>query len=193
MKKVPADKDLQPLIRAVATGSDPDLERQLIEKSREPSILKYTPKDSSRRFRDQKSLEAWRAGGREVYWLLGQDDDLAGIIWYGKKDFPLDIDLPDRPTETFAIRIYDGYNGHGLAVPSMRQTLRMHALAAASRGEAPAGIWLETDVDNPAALHVYDKFGYREVARDDKRVTMVLPPSEITAIAKDGTPEGNQL
>jgi ribosomal protein S18 acetylase RimI-like enzyme len=67
----------------------------------------------------------------------------------------------------------------------MRQTLRMHAQAAARRGETPAGIWLETDVDNPAALHVYDKFGYREVARDDERVTMILPSPEIAAAVKD--------
>lgn len=185
MNTEPADKDLRPLISKVATGSDPGLIDQLIEKSRQPNILKYTPKDAAKRFGDRKMFDAWKAGGREVYWLLGKDDDLAGIIWYGKKDFPFDIDLPEKPTETFAIRIYDGYSGHGLAVPAMRQTLRIHMDAALARGEQPAGIWLETDTDNPAALKVYNRFGYHEVSRDDKRVTMILPSSEIAAAVQE--------
>lgn len=184
MNRVPADKDLQPLIREVATGSDPDLVEQLIEKSRQPNILKYTPNDAAKRFGDRAMFDAWKAGGREIYWLVGEGGDLAGIIWYGKKDFPLQIDLPEKPTETFAIRIYDGYSGHGLAVPAMRQTLRMHEQAAVARGETPPGIWLETDVDNPAALKVYTRFGYQEVSRDDKRVNMILPSSDITAASK---------
>lgn len=187
MDKVLADKDLQPLITAVATGSDPELERQLIKKSREPSILKYTPKDASKRFRDEKALEAWKTG-RHIYWLLGEGNDLAGIIWYGKKEFPLTKELPERPEETFAIRIYDGYSGHGLAVPAMRQTLRMHAEAAKGSGEPIRGIWLETDDDNPAALKVYTRFGYREIHRGGGRVTMVLPASEIPAAIKGSGP-----
>lgn len=184
MDIVPANSDLQPPITGIATGSDRDLVRQLVEKSQEPAILKYTPKDSSQRFGTPEMFEKWKAGGREVYWLLGNDNDLAGIIWYGKKDFPLAMELPETPTETFAIRIYDGYSGHGLAVPAMRQTLQIHAQAARSRGEQPAGIWLETDTDNPAALKVYGRFGYQEVHRDEDRVTMVLPASKITEIIK---------
>lgn len=184
--KEPADDRLQPFIRYVMHGNDPELARQLVEKSRQPNILKFTPKDASKRFGDEEMFKKWLAADREIYWLVGEDNDLAGIIWYGKKDFPLDIDTPEKPTETFAIRLYDGYSGHGLAVPAMRQTLRMHVRAARKRGEQPAGIWLETDDDNPAALHVYTKFGYHEVHRGEGRVAMVLPVAEIpAAIAQD--------
>lgn len=178
------DDDLKPLIAAVAAGSDPDLESQLIKKSRQEPILKYTPKDAAERFADQSALDRWRAGGREIHWLLGPDDDLAGVIWYGKKPFPLELDLPEIPTETFAIRLYDGYAGHHLAVPFMRQSLALHAQAQRDRGQPIAGIWLETDNDNPAALKVYGRFGYQEVKRDDKRVTMVLPASVIAALPR---------
>ncbi len=174
-------EELKPLITGLAVGSDPALERQLIEKSRQSNIVKYTPKDASSRFGSQEMLEKWRAGGREIHWLLGKDNDLAGIIWYGKKDFPLDMQLPEVPTETFAIRLYDGYTGHRLSGPFMRQSLAVHAKMQKEQGGSVAGIWLETDVDNPAALASYTKFGYQEVGRDDKRVTMVLYPSQILA------------
>ncbi len=179
MDTIPADKDLRPLITAIATGSDPELERQLIEKSRQPSILKYTPNDSARRFGDKRMFDAWRAGGREIHWLVGKDGDLAGIIWYGKKPLPLQLALPETPEETFAIRLYEGYTGHRLSVPFMRQSLAIHARHKLDRGEPVSGIWLETDVDNPAALAAYTKFGYDEVARDKERVTMVLNSSKI--------------
>lgn len=179
MKKVSADKELHPLITAIATGNTTGLVKQLIEKSCQPNMLKHTPKDAAKRFGDKKMFDAWKAG-RRIYWLIGKGDDLAGIIWYGKKQFPLGGDvLSETPGETFAIRIYDGYSGHGLAVPAMRQTLKLYARSKKERGEPVTGIWLETDVGNPAALAVYKKFGYREVARDDKRVTMVLDSSDV--------------
>jgi len=84
---------LKPLITGIATGVDPELEKQLVEKSRQPNILKYTPKDAAQRFSDQDALERWRAGGREIHWLLGPGNDLAGIIWYGQKPFPLQSGL----------------------------------------------------------------------------------------------------
>ena len=185
MNTTPASPELQPLIINIATGSDYGLEQQLFEKSRQPNILEYTPKDAAERFGSKKMFTAWKAGGREVYWLLGHDDDLAGIIWYGKKDFPLDMDLPETPSETFAIRLYDGYSGHHLAVPAMRQTLKIHAKASLARVEQIAGIWLETDTDNPAALKVYSRFGYKEVHHTTDRVTMVLPVSEIRRLIEE--------
>jgi RimJ/RimL family protein N-acetyltransferase len=181
----PANQALQPFILTIATGHDEQLEEQLFKKSREPNILQYTPKDAARRFGSKEMFEAWKAGGRELYWLLGNDNDLAGVIWYGKKPAPLRVDGAEQPSETFAIRLYDGYSGHGLAVPAMRQTLHIHVKASQARGEPIAGIWLETDTGNPAALKVYSRFGYHEVHRTDDRVTMVLPASEIANSIKE--------
>jgi hypothetical protein len=180
MNLTPADQALQPYILNIATGDDPELQAQLFQKSRQPKILEFTPKDAAERFGDQAMFNKWKAGGKELYWLLGENNDLGGIIWYGSKEFPLkDLQLPEMPTETFAIRLYDGYSGHGLAVPAMRQTLRLHTEALRQQGKEPAGLWLETDTDNPAALKVYTNFGYREVYRTADRVTMVLSASEI--------------
>ncbi|HVX57301.1 MAG TPA: GNAT family N-acetyltransferase [Candidatus Saccharimonadales bacterium] len=179
LELIAADNSMKPLIDHLAVGRDAGLEEQLISKSRQPNILRFTPKDAKERFGDRAMLEKWLAKGREIHWLVGNDNELAGIIWYGKARFPLDIELPELPEETFAIRIYEGYSGHGLARPFMHQSLAVHVERRRARNEPITGIWLETDVDNPAALASYTKFGYQEVARDAKRVTMVLPSSQI--------------
>ncbi len=182
MRIVPADGVLKPYIMSIGVGNDSDLERQLIAKSKQPNILKYTPKDSAERFSDHDAFRAWQAGGRELYWLIGPSGDLAGVVWYGKREFPIDMKLADKPDETFAIRLYEGYSGHGLAGAAMTQTLRMHVASAHERGDATPGLWLETDTDNAAALKAYARFGYEEVHRTPQRVTMLLTPHKIERI-----------
>ena len=179
----PVDEIMRPIVEFIAYGEDIDLESQLIEKSLQDNILKYTPKDSKERFGNLEMLKNWKSKGREVHWLIGPDKDLAGIIWYGKSEFPLDLDLKETPEETFAIRIYDGYTGKGLSRPFMTQSLRLLVEQRRAKGQDLHPIWLQTDIDNLAALSSYTKFGYEEVYRDDKRVTMVLSTSAIYEIA----------
>jgi hypothetical protein len=187
---IPADTVLQPLITYLAVGWDKGLEQQLLTKSRQASILQYTPKDAGQRFGSPAMLEHWRAKGREIHWLLGANHDLAGIIWYGKSPFPLDAQqfapqlmASEVPQETFAIRLYDGYAGHGLARPFMQQSLRVHVQHQQANHQPVSGVWLQTDITNPAAIAAYIKFGYQEVIRDNTRVTMMMPPATLLAIA----------
>lgn len=184
---IETNDSLKPLITHLAVGDDPGLERQLITKSRQPAILQYTPKDAAERFGSPARLAAWRAKGRELHWLLGLDRDLAGIIWYGPAKFPLDaaeleVPLPEIPEETFAIRLYEGYAGHGLARPAMQLSLKTYVAHQQARGQKVKGIWLQTDLDNAAAVAVYTKFGYQEVAQDDRRITLVLSSELIAAL-----------
>lgn len=181
---IPVTDDMKPVVELLGVGNDAVLEAQLIAKSTQPAILKYTPKDANERFRDAAALAAWQAKGRELHWLIGPGKDLAGIIWYGRSDFPLDIDLPEVPQETFAIRIYEGYAGHGLARPFMKLSLKTAVRLKQERGEPIVGIWLQTDIVNQAAVAAYTKFGYQEVDRDDKRVTMILSTEQIIEIIK---------
>ena len=173
---------MQPTVLQIATGTDQGLIDQLIQKSNQENILKFTPKDSTQRFADTAAFNAWLGKGREIHWLLGPDDDLAGIIWYGKSAFPSDLALPETPDETFAIRLYEGYVGHGLAKPFMTQSLAIYAQQKQALHEQLPSIWLETNLDNPAARAAYTKFGYQEVASNEKRVTMVLPTATVRAI-----------
>lgn len=177
-----ADDMLRPLVECIATGWNMELERQLVEKSRQENILLHTPKDAAERFKDHESVEKWLAKGREVHWLLGKDNDLAGIIWYGPAEPPHPIDTKGVTPETFAIQIYDGYVGNGLARPFMLQSLRVLVQERKAAGRPVPFIWLETDIDNIPAVTSYTKFGYEEVSRDDKRILMVLSPERIVNI-----------
>jgi hypothetical protein len=183
---VEPDPTLLPLVTHIATGRDADLEKQLVIKSRQPHIMSHTPNDAKNRFSSLDAFEKWLSNGREVYWLLGASSDLAGIIWYGKRTFPINMTLGEIPTETFAIRLYNGYVGRGLAVPFIKQSLRLSAQNKHTQGLAASGVWLETDIDNAAAQKTYLAIGFQEVDRntDTGRVTFILPSANVEDIAR---------
>jgi len=176
-----ASDDMRPLVKRIAVGVDDNLVEQLVANSQQAAIKQFTPKDSAERFSSPESFAQWQAKGRTVHWLLADDNKLAGIIWYGKAESPIELPEP-APDETFAIRIYEGFSGQGLARPFMKKSLQIYASAKMAAGDPFNGIWLQTDVDNPAALASYQKFGYTEVTRDEKRVTMILTPETIQTI-----------
>lgn len=179
--------EMQPITKYLAVGNNAEFIDQLVVKSKQPHVAQNTPNDQATRFSDTAAFQEWKSKGRQVYWLLGPDHDLAGIIWYGKKQYPYAASTLSKASEvpeySFAIRLYEGYVGHRLARPFM--TLSIKALVRDRRdsGEAMPGIWLQTDIANDAAVAAYTKFGYMEVCRDGKRVTMVLPSAKALAIA----------
>lgn len=184
LQKYPVDDSLRHVCEFIATGSDSSLENQLIQKSLQENIMKFTPKDHLQRFGNIDMLNKWRAKGRRLFWLIGPEHDLAGIIWYGESEFPYELKLEETPSETFAIRIYDGYAGKGLSNPFMRQSLRIYVEEKLKNGGKPPIIWLQTDVENIPAVKSYTKFGYQEVHRDEKRVTMVLSSDALNTVIK---------
>ncbi len=181
-RKYPVDEGLKIACEYIAVGSDENLENQLIKKSLQENVVKFTPNDYSKRFGNLEMFKSWQAKGRKLFWLIGPNNDLAGIIWYGKSDLPYNLKLEETPDETFAIRIYDGYTGKGLSNPFMRQTLRLFVEEKLKLGQKLPVIWLETDFDNIPAIKSYTKFGYKEVHRDEKRVTMILPSKTLSSI-----------
>jgi len=184
-KKYPVDEKMKLVCEYIAFGSNENLENQLIQKSLQENITKYTPNDHLKRFGSVEMLKNWQNKGRNIFWLIGPNNDLAGIIWYGKSEFPLEINLNEKPSETFAIRIYDGYTGKGLANPFMTQSLRLYASEKIVQNEKLPVIWLQTDIDNIPALKSYTKFGYEEVYKDEERVTMVLPSVKVESLIKN--------
>lgn len=181
--RVEVDPTMNSVVRYITTKVDDTLLAQLINKSLQPNIVKYTPNDSRKRFGNSQMFRLWQAKGREIYLLLGPGDDLAGIIWYGKASFPIaELELAETPQETFAIRLYEGYTGQGLAVPFMKQTLRLAVQRKQATNQPITGIWLQTDLSNAPARASYVKFGYEEVHQDKERITMVLSPTKILVI-----------
>lgn len=162
-------------------GVDVGLVQQLIAKSQEPQILVATPADAAKRFTDERAFVQWYGQGRLVHLLVNNKGDLAGIMWYGCRVCPLTMDNP--PTVTFAIRLYEGYTGRGLARPFMLKSL-MRLVASGHLDKDYNGLWLATSLSNEAGLHNYSKFGYKEIARGSEKVIMVLSPQQIDAICQ---------
>lgn len=172
---VEPEEHLKPLIKKIGIGINDELLSQLIKKSRQPHIISSTPKDVSERFGDINMLNKWLEQGRVFHWLIGDNNDLAGVIWYGKKKFPVQLtEQKVKANNTFAIRIYENYVGHGLAKPFMFQSLGLYHNSLKEKGDNNLAIWLSTSINNLAAVAVYTKFGYKEVFRDEEQVYMEL-------------------
>jgi hypothetical protein len=156
---------------------------QLVEKSKQPHILRWTPNDAALRFGDTDSVASHIDKGRHMY-SLASGDDLAGIIWYGNKEFPTREFGPQPANQTFAIRIYEGYLRQGLAAPFMDRSLHDYILSfiETPRQDTFDGLWLSSDVDNRAG-ELYLRYGYQIAGQADGKVYMVLSEGKIRQIA----------
>ena len=152
---------------AVHRGWSDDFEQQLVELSMQSHILKDTPHDASRRFSSTEMARQWyKDHERTVYTLAHCAIDesapqINGLIWFGKSQRD-DLDAE----YTFAIRMYQGAQGKGLAKPFMK------AAHEDFRNNYTGAIWLETSTDNLAARALYRKVNYSETNIDGTRITM---------------------
>jgi ribosomal protein S18 acetylase RimI-like enzyme len=140
---------------------------QLIEYSNnDPQIKNFT--SDPIRFKDHQSFNQWLDKGRIIYTLVDQHQNLFGIIWFGQKDPPINL----KANFTFAIRIYSLARGQGLSQEFMKT-----AFDSFLKNQDKAkitGFWLETSVDNLAAIHSYQKFGFKQVTQKENKIIMEL-------------------
>lgn len=132
---------------------------QIIEKSNQERMLKTVPRDSSERLKNPEAYKSWASKGILFFALTDYSSNVGGLIWFERRENPL---APDAET-TFAIRIYDGYEGRGLAKPFMNVA---HFMLPKLMDVSP-NVWLETDVDNDPARGLYKSFGYEEIGITD--------------------------
>ncbi len=160
-----ADKDLlrQLIVKnyEVHLGLTPEFVDAITETARQPSIREYCARDGSERFKNRESAECWLAKGRAVFLLFrrtnGSDDlHLAGYGWAGRAASP---HVPGGET-TFALRVSETDQGHGLAVPFAKLII-----SATSALYGAPHIWLETWASNTGAVHIYHKLGFKTVAQ----------------------------
>jgi ribosomal protein S18 acetylase RimI-like enzyme len=155
---------------AIYKGLTAKAKNQLLVFSQTDEAIKKFTSDRQR-FKDGKAFLTWRRKGRVIYSLLDKKGDLKGVIWLGKKaldlsGFRLIANIePEKYSFTFAIRLYEKARGKGLAVKFIK---------AVFADFGPKGVWLETGVDNQAALKTYRHFGFRAVAENENhRMLMV--------------------
>lgn len=146
----------------VYQGWNDDLAEELVEVSKQPHIVASTPGDIQRRFHTLQMANAWHnEGRRSVYTLRGES--LAGLIWYDVRP-RADVNA----SHTFAIRMYEEAQGKKLAHGFMQAA---HHGFVEHKGNQT--VWLDVANDNPAARHLYDKFGYEATHDEGDRTVMV--------------------
>ena len=138
---------------------------QLIEYSQKDSDIKKFTSDQTR-FSDRQAFAAWQQQGRIIYTLTDSCQNLLGIIWFGQKDPPIDL----KANFTFAIRIYGSARGQGLSQEFIKTTF--NDLFKNQKNSYITGFWLETSVDNFAAIRAYQKFGFQKIAQIKNKIIM---------------------
>ena len=103
--------------------------------------------------------ETWYAKERYPFALLDTDGTLAGIIWFGPKEFPEVVQgkMPQTPNpwDTFAIRLYPPYRGQRLAFPFSEFVFKAYIEMMPGRS-----VWLDTQNENSGAIRLYEKLGF---------------------------------
>jgi ribosomal protein S18 acetylase RimI-like enzyme len=145
-------------------GWSPAVAEQLVERSQEDEIRRFTPNDGLERFVSLNSANEWYKSKPHVAYALVQKAALAGVVWLSHTPRP-EVDAE----YTFAIRMYESQRGHGLAGALLEAALKDFETFARYEGN----IWLEADETNERALHFYEKHGYERVSSSNGRVLMV--------------------
>ena len=153
--------------------------RQLIEYTLSDSDVQNNTHDGER-FSNEDTLNTWLKKGRDIFILTNATEDLLGIIWFGKKDFP-DYVLETKfdPTiykSMFSIRLYGKARGVGLAYPFASTVITAYIKSEQYQQLGSKGLWLCTFSHNIPAIKLYNKLGFQRVAisKDDKEIGMIM-------------------
>jgi len=149
----------------VHLGLTPELADRILAMSQEPSIREFCPRDSGERFTDRSATEHWLTKRRAVFLLFKKTDNgelnLAGYGWAGGARSSQVL----GGQTTFAVRIGESGQGHGLAAPFSWLIVAGSAAVYGTRD-----YWLETWASNGAAVHIYHKIGFQTVSeKSDER------------------------
>jgi RimJ/RimL family protein N-acetyltransferase len=151
----------------VHTGLTLEMAKSITNMCKQLSIREYCPRDYSERFSDQASTEVWLTKGRLVFLLLKRQAEQLTLAGYGWSGASISPQVPDADM-TFALRIGEDDQRKGLSTPFARLIL-----AGTRSMQSVHHFWLETWQSDAAAVHVYHKLGFKEVAQlVDNRPTL---------------------
>lgn len=144
-------------------GCSESVLQQIIDKSQQERMSNL--EDATKRFKNPSTYKSWANSGKLFFALTEYSGEVGGLIWFSQKQNSI---VPDADM-SFAIRMYDGYEGRGLARPFMNVAHFMLPKLMEVSGHT----WLETDADNYQALGLYKSFGYRQIETSEtERVLM---------------------
>lgn len=171
-------------ILSVTQGLTESQIKQLIGYSNDDEVVGAYSSDP-RRFKDREAFDKWLSKGRSIYALNDKDGSLLGIVWFGKAAFPdnklrkefENIDK-DYYSITFALRMYEGARGKGLAKKLTASAFTAYLRSDDYKQAGGQGIWLETSQENTAAVKTYETL-FTQVSDPDEhgRIVMILDPA----------------
>lgn len=156
----------------IVAGLDETLVAKLKKKSLDKSDTELVKGTSDYKRFGEGSYEAWFEKGRIPFAAVTDAGNLAAVIWFGKDEPPELTNgyaFPDREWETIAFRSYAPYRGVGIMTPMSMFVAEMHDQTSPERR-----LWLEVNVDNEAAKHLYHKLGFVEVGNSVRNGRLVM-------------------
>jgi ribosomal protein S18 acetylase RimI-like enzyme len=143
---------------------------QLIEYTNSDSdISKYT--GDLNRFSTREQFDNWMNKERTIYTLVDENENLTGIVWVRESLLPEDKEYTKEFDHqefgvTFAIRLYEGARGKGLAEDFIKDSIKDF--------DPQKKVWLDTKADNFRAINLYQKLGYKIVSKPDQANIIIM-------------------
>ncbi len=170
---------MQPLGKlAVCKGLNRNQVRQLIKFTNTDPLIAETTRDLER-FKDIKTYRLWLTKKRTIYALIDKNKNLMGIIWFGIKQMPKNINFSEKLNAnhysvTFAIRLYEGARGKSLSKKFITNTWELYSNSKEFLENPNKGLWLETNINNFAAVSSYKNLGFKLVSKPDKKGNVIM-------------------
>ena len=152
-------------------GLDRAAVERLKQKSLDETDVELMQKTSDRKRFGEGSYEDWYKKDRTPFAALDRQGDLAALVFCGPDTFPPELLEPadkELRWDTIAVRSYAPYRGSGLV-----SAFTAFAVDSYLRLRPDRSLWLVTDADNNALMHLASKNGFeKRGAREDGRVVM---------------------
>lgn len=142
--------------------NDKEIEK-IIEITKVDSLIQKFTHDSNR-FKNKNEIREWKKD-KKIY-LLYDNENICGIVWFSKRDNKLAKGYPF----TFAIRVYEHARGKGVSEYFMEKVFRLFDPKKEKK------YWLSTKVENKVAIHIYNKFGFKNKWQSKEEIIMVFDP-----------------
>lgn len=151
---------------------------QLIAYSNSDPLIIINTNDKER-FKNRTSFKEWLRKKRKIYCLTDKNKNLLGIIWFGIKQIPKEINLENFNISpysiTFSIRLYANARGKGLSQGFIKKALELYKKTNEYLENPQKGMWLVTNSDNIGAIKTYEKIGFKFVGNlENGRIFMIL-------------------
>ena len=150
--------------------SDEHINQLVVYSKEDPDVLQFTR--DAKRFVTHEATKQF-TDEADMYALL-DNDMVVGIIWFSSKPLPnkqfTKIFDQNKYDTTFAIRLYGEAKGKGLSLPFMKEAFTRFA----EEKEKSMGIWLQTRAENVRAIHLYEKFGFKQISDSDTEGCIIM-------------------